>query len=163
MSEVASEPSTQRSSDASGRERHRDTGGEPARSAQPRRYRPPVSRLWWLPRRSYVLFVLRELSSVFVAWFVVYLLLLVDAVHGGSDSYQAVPRWAGNPWVVVLNIVALAFVVLHAVTLVQPGPAGARDPAAGAAAAVADGRGRRTSRRGRWPPPSVAWIVLRGL
>jgi fumarate reductase subunit C len=88
---------------------------DPAR-AQPRRYRPPVSRLWWLRRPSYLLFVLRELSSVFVAWFVVYLLLLVRAVYGGSDSYRRFLEWAASPWVVVLNIVALAFVVLHAVT-----------------------------------------------
>ena len=88
----------------------------PAPSAQPRRYQPPVSRLWWLRRTSYLLFVLRELSSVFVAWFVVYLLLLVRAVYGGSDSYRQFLDWAASPWVVVLNIVALAFVVLHAVT-----------------------------------------------
>jgi hypothetical protein len=79
---------------------------EPAReSSTPRadptqatRYRPPTSRLWWLHRRSYLLFVLRELSSLFVAWFVVYLLLLVDAVHGGSDSYRAFLELSGRPW-----------------------------------------------------------------
>jgi len=46
----------------------------------------------------------------------VYLLLLVRAVYGGSDSYRQFLDWAASPWVVVLNIVALAFVVLHAVT-----------------------------------------------
>jgi fumarate reductase subunit C len=44
-----------------------------------------------------VLFVLRELSSVFVAWFVVYLLLLITAVYRGSDSYRQFLDWAGNP------------------------------------------------------------------
>ena len=97
---------------------------EPAReSSTPRadptpaaRYRPPTSRLWWLRRRSYLLFVLRELSSLFVAWFVVYLLLLVDAVHGGSDPYRAFLELSGRPWMLALNVVALAFVLLHAIT-----------------------------------------------
>ena len=85
-------------------------------SQQARPYRPPVSRLWWLHRRSYLLFVLRELSSVFVAWFVVYLLLIVDAVQAGNDSYQRFLDWSGRPWVLILNIVALAFVLLHSIT-----------------------------------------------
>ena len=80
------------------------------------RYRRPVSRLWWVRRRSYTLFVLRELSSVFVAWFVVYLLLLVSAVRGGNDSYREFLTLSGQPWMLALNVVALAFVLLHAIT-----------------------------------------------
>src|SRR6266571_6775155 len=51
----------------------------------PRWYRPRMSVFWWVGRRSYLLFVLRELSSVFVAWSVVFLLLLVHAVGQGGD------------------------------------------------------------------------------
>ena len=95
------------------------------RAARPGSYRrAAVSRFWWLRRRSYLLFVLRELSSVFVAWFVVYLLLLVDAVHAGSDSYRRFLDWAGSPWVLALNIVALAFVRAARRHLVQPGAPG---------------------------------------
>jgi fumarate reductase subunit C len=87
-----------------------------ANQADVRRYRPRTSVFWWVHRRSYLLFVLRELSCVFVAWFVVYLVLLVAAVHRGSDSYQQFLEWSSRPWMVVLNLVALAFVVLHAIT-----------------------------------------------
>jgi fumarate reductase subunit C len=79
-------------------------------------YRPRVSLLWWARRRSYTLFVLRELSAVFVAWFVVYLLMLVYAVGSGRAEYEAFLDWSARPWVLVLNIVAAAFVLLHAVT-----------------------------------------------
>ena len=34
----------------------------------PRWHRTRVSTYWWLGRRRYFLFILRELSSVFVAW-----------------------------------------------------------------------------------------------
>ena len=107
------------------------------------RYRRPVSRLWWVRRRSYTLFVLRELSSVFVAWFVVYLLLLVDAVHQGSDSYRQ-------------------FLVLHAVTWFNLAPR----------AIVIRLQGRRLPSRiiaaghfAAWAVVSaaVAWIAFRGL
>lgn len=82
----------------------------------PRLYHQPVSTFWWLKRRSYLVFVLRELSSVFVAWFVVYLLLLVTAIGTGSADYQRFLDWSGQPWVVVLNAVSLLFVLLHVVT-----------------------------------------------
>ncbi|MCP2279618.1 fumarate reductase subunit C [Nocardia amikacinitolerans] len=82
----------------------------------PRLYRKPVSLIWWAQRRSYLLFVLRELSSVFVAWFVVYLLLLIYAVSSGNDEYQRFLNWSASPWVVALNTIALLFVLLHAIT-----------------------------------------------
>ena len=88
---------------------------EPGAGHQPL-YQPKVSRLWWLRRRSYTLFVLRELSSLFVGWFVVFLLLLIRAVGQGEADYQRFLDWAANPLVLLLNLVALAFVTLHAVT-----------------------------------------------
>jgi fumarate reductase subunit C len=83
---------------------------------RPRQYQPPVSTFWWLRRRSYFAFVIRELSSVFVAWFVVFLLLLVRAVAAGAAEYQRFLDWSANPFVLLLNVVALFFVLFHAVT-----------------------------------------------
>ena len=40
----------------------------------PRWYRPRMSTWWWMRRWSYLLFILREVRSVFVASSVVYLL-----------------------------------------------------------------------------------------
>jgi fumarate reductase subunit C len=79
-------------------------------------YKPRVSRLWWLRRRSYTVFVIRELSSVFVAWFVVFLLLLVRAVSQGDREYQRFLDLSADPWMLALNVIALCFVVLHTVT-----------------------------------------------
>jgi fumarate reductase subunit C len=79
-------------------------------------YQRPVHLFWWLERRSYLLFVLRELSSVFVAWSVVFLLLLVNAVSDGPASYQRFLDWSGQWWVLVINVVAMLFLLLHVVT-----------------------------------------------
>jgi fumarate reductase subunit C len=82
----------------------------------PRWYRPRMSVFWWVGRRSYLVFVLRELSSVFVAWSVVFLLLLVRAVSQGGTEYQRFLHRSSEPWMLTLNVVALAFVVFHAIT-----------------------------------------------
>lgn len=80
------------------------------------RYQPRISIWWWLTKPSYLLFVLRELSSVFIAWFIVFLLLLVRAVYQGAAEYERFLNFAANPFVVFVNLVALAFVLLHTVT-----------------------------------------------
>jgi fumarate reductase subunit C len=82
----------------------------------PRWYRPRTSTYWWLQRWSYLAFILRELSSVFLAWFVTYLLLLVHAVSQGGASYRQFLTWAGSPIILLLNFVSLVFVVFHAIT-----------------------------------------------
>jgi fumarate reductase subunit C len=82
-----------------------------------------MSILWWLRKRSYTLFALRELSAVFIAWTVLFLLLLLRALAQGDPEYRAFLDWAGTPWVVVLNVVTLAFLLLHAVTWFNLTPA----------------------------------------
>jgi fumarate reductase subunit C len=113
-------------------------------------YQRPLALFWWLERRSYLLFVLRELSSVFVAWFVVYLLLLVKAVSDGAASYQDFLDWSGQWWMVAINVIAMLFILLHAITWFALAPR----------AMVVKVRGRRL------PPPQVvaahylAWLLL---
>jgi len=82
----------------------------------PRWHRPRMSVFWWVGRRSYLVFVIRELSSVFVAWSVVFLLLLVRAVGQGGTEYQRFLDRSSDPWMLALNVVALAFLVFHAIT-----------------------------------------------
>ena len=84
--------------------------------SEPLTYRRPVSTWWWTRKRTYFVFVMRELSSIFVAWFVVYLLLLLRAVTDGPAAYDDFLDWAASPFVVGLNVVAAAFLVLHVVT-----------------------------------------------
>jgi fumarate reductase subunit C len=122
-------------------------------------YRAPVSLLWWLRRRSYFLFAVRELSSVFVAWFVVYLLLLGNAVASGETAYQRFLELSATPWMLALNLVALLFVVIHALTWFN---------LASQAMVVRVGRRRvppmlvAAANYGAWVVVSavVAWVVL---
>jgi len=79
-----------------------------------RRYIAPISAAWWLRRRSYLLFMLREMSAAFVAWFLVFLVLMVRDARAGK--YSDFVQWSSSPWVVGLNVIALAFLLLHAIT-----------------------------------------------
>ena len=68
----------------------------------PRWLRRHASTWWWLARWSYFWFILRELSSLFVAWFVIYLLLLVRAVSQDQLAYSRFMVYnvgAGIAWV----------------------------------------------------------------
>jgi fumarate reductase subunit C len=127
----------------------------------PRWFRPRVSTYWWLKRRSYVAFILRELSSIFVAWFVAYLLLLVRAVGDGESSYRQFLGWSGRPVVLFVNVVGLIFVVFHAITWFNLAPQ----------ALVVHVRGKRVpgaliaaSNYLAWAAASVlvVWLVLGG-
>jgi len=82
----------------------------------PRWLRRRPSTYWWLERRAYLSFITRELSSIFIAWFIVYLLLFVRAVAQGDSGYQAFIEWSRQPVVLVLNIVTFLFVTFHAFT-----------------------------------------------
>jgi len=113
-------------------------------------YQRPLHLFWWLERRSYVLFVLRELSSVFIAWFVVFLLLLINAVSDGEASYQKFLDWSGQWWVVAINVIAMLFVLLHAVTWFALAPR----------AMVIKVRGSRLPPRQVVAAHYLAWLVL---
>jgi fumarate reductase subunit C len=134
----------------------------PAYSAhQLRWYRPRVSTYWWLWRWAYLKFILRELSSVFVAYVVVLILLQLHALRQGQDAYAAFQAWLKTPWVLALNAVSLFFVVFHTVTWFNLAPR----------AMVVRMRGKRLPDRlvagsnyAVWLMASVivAWLILRG-
>jgi fumarate reductase subunit C len=82
----------------------------------PRWLRPHISTYWWLSRGSYFAFIMRELSSVFVAWSVAYLLFLVHAVTQGETGYREFLDWSRRPVVLIGNLLALFFLIFHAIT-----------------------------------------------
>jgi fumarate reductase subunit C len=82
----------------------------------PRWYRKRVSTYWWLQRWEYLRFVLREISSVFVAWFVVLTLVQIYSASKGPNAYADFLEFLKNPLVVAVNIISFFFVVYHSIT-----------------------------------------------
>jgi fumarate reductase subunit C len=79
-------------------------------------YQRRMGVFWWVRKRSYFLFVMRELSSLFVAWSVVYLLMFIAAVGGDEGTYERFLDRASSPLLLLVNAVALGFLVLHTIT-----------------------------------------------
>ncbi|MEV1247177.1 hypothetical protein ACIBO2_43385 [Nonomuraea sp. NPDC050022] len=92
----------------------------PGRERATSTYRPPRDAFWFARTRNYTIFVLRELTSVLVAWTIVFLLLLVGALLGGT--FQDFTALAAQPWMIAVNVVALVATVFHAVTFLNLAP-----------------------------------------
>lgn len=127
----------------------------------PRWHRTRVSTYWWLNRGTYLVFILRELSSIFIAWFVIFTLMLVKAVSAGPEAYREFVAWTGHPVVILVNLATFFFVVFHAATWFNLAPK----------ALVLRRKGQRVpdswiagANYGAWVVASVvvAWIILGG-
>jgi fumarate reductase subunit C len=128
----------------------------------PRWYRRRISVWWWLKDRAYVKFVLRELTSVFVAFFALLYLWQLRALARGPDAYAEFLARLKTPFFLTVDIVALVFVLFHTITWFNLTPT----------AMVVRMRGKRVpdtivagSNYVVWVLVSgiVAWILTRGL
>ena len=127
----------------------------------PKWYRRRVSVWWWLQKGSYTTFVLRELTSVFVAFFALVFLWQLRALVQGPEAYAHLLVRLRTPLFLTVNIVVLLFVLFHAITWFNLAPK----------AMVVRLRGRRVP---DWIiaglnylawlflSGAVAWILLRG-
>jgi fumarate reductase subunit C len=82
----------------------------------PRWYRRRVSVWWWLRKWSYAGFVLRELTSVFVAFFALVYLWRLWALAHGPEAYARFLARLATPLFLTLDTVAFLFVLFHTIT-----------------------------------------------
>ncbi|MGO9347172.1 MAG: hypothetical protein ACLPZJ_12415 [Terriglobales bacterium] len=82
----------------------------------PRWYRERVSTWWWLGEWHYLKFILRELTSISVAWFVVLTLFQLRAMLHGPEAYARFTSLLQSPIMIALNAIAFCFAVFHTVT-----------------------------------------------
>jgi fumarate reductase subunit C len=127
----------------------------------PKWFRRRVSVWWWLQKASYTKFVLRELTSVFVAGFALILLWQLRALVQGPQAYAYFLARLRTPLFLALHGIAFAFVLFHAITWFNLAPT----------AMVVRLRGKRVP---DWIVAglnylaclvlsvAVAWILLRG-
>ena len=79
-------------------------------------YHRPVSNTWWLKQKSYILFMIRELTSVFVAGYCIFLLVLVYKLTQGADAYGNFIIALKSPISVALHLITFVFVLYHTIT-----------------------------------------------
>jgi len=124
-------------------------------------YRRPTEFAWWLTSRTYLLFVVRELTSVFIAGYGAVLLVLLQRLAAGPEAYAAYLRFLASPGMLLFHLVALAAAVYHSLTWFRLAPLamplwwrGRRVPSRTVVAAAYAGWGALSL--------VVAWVVLRG-
>ncbi len=86
------------------------------RPYRPKLYRERMPIFWWVHKGVHVRFILRELTSVFVAGYVVVLLLLVRAVKQGPDAYAAFLDGLRSPAALMLHGLAFVMLLYHSIT-----------------------------------------------
>ena len=82
----------------------------------PKWHRTRVSTYWWIRQWSYLKFIMRELTSIFVAYFVVLTLLQLDALTQGPEAYTHFLQWLKTPVLIVFNGISFLFVMFHTIT-----------------------------------------------
>ena len=79
-------------------------------------YYPKLPTTWWLRNPRYFRFMIREVTSVFIAIFLVVLLIQLYQLSRGPEAYAAFLERLRSPGWIVFHLVALAFALYHTVT-----------------------------------------------
>lgn len=79
-------------------------------------YLRPISNIWWLKRKPYILFMIREITSVFVAGYCIFLISLIFKLGQGSVAYSNLIITLKSPISMVLHLIVLVFVLYHTIT-----------------------------------------------
>lgn len=83
---------------------------------KPRRLHRPMPNRWWMKKRNYLVFMLREVSAVFVALVAVATIVQVMALKRGPEAYATFMDAVSSPPAVLVALVALGFALLHSIT-----------------------------------------------
>jgi fumarate reductase subunit C len=92
-------------------------GDEAAAStgAPTRVYKPEMPRGWWLRRRHYFLYMVREFTAVPMAAWLLWLLVEINRAASGPKGYYP----AASPAFIVFSVICLGFALYHSVTFLS--------------------------------------------
>jgi fumarate reductase subunit C len=88
----------------------------------PKWHRDRIPIFWWLRKISYVRFIARELTSLFVAYAVVLLVIEVRVLAQGPDAYAGFVAWLRSPPVAASHVVVLLTLLFHTITWLNLAP-----------------------------------------
>ncbi len=78
--------------------------------------RPMSSTTWWLSKRTYVLFMLRELTSVLIAAFLVVYLIQLAQLAQGAEAYTAFVERLASPGWIIFHLLVFIAALYHSIT-----------------------------------------------
>ena len=80
------------------------------------RYHRPRKWSWFTVRPAYILFMIRELTSVFIAAYLVLLLVFLSKLGSGVDAFVGLLQTLKSPLWMVLHAIALIAALWHSIT-----------------------------------------------
>lgn len=83
---------------------------------RPRMYHRKMSIFWWTNRMPYVKFIVRELTSVFVAAYAILLMVKIHAISQGPEAWESLLASFSVPLSITLHAVILGFLIFHSIT-----------------------------------------------
>ena len=98
-----------------------------------KQYVRPVQSNWWLQKRSYTLFMVRELTSAFIAGYSIFLIVLVRKASHGIDTFTALCALLTSPLSIILHLLVRSRDLYVCLAQLQPN-------------SLIDGVGRKTCR-----------------
>lgn len=81
-----------------------------------------MSIFWFLKRKPYLLFIIRELTSIFVAAYAVILLFQLNALRQGAEAWEALIAANSTSFSIVLHLIIFGFVLFHTITWIKLAP-----------------------------------------
>jgi fumarate reductase subunit C len=75
-----------------------------------------MSISWWVHKKPFVKFIVRELTSLFVAAYAILLIFQVRALSQGEEAWEALLGYFHTPLSIGLHIIIFIFVVFHSIT-----------------------------------------------
>lgn len=95
---------------------HTESAEAPALAdGRPRVYKSEMSRGWWLRRRHYFLYIVREFTSVPLALWLLWFLVEIQRASNGPKGYM--PH--SSPAFVAFSVVCLGFALYHSITFLS--------------------------------------------
>jgi len=82
----------------------------------PKLYFKSMPIFWWMKKWSYARFILRELTSVAVAFYSIMLIIQIHSINDGPDAYADFLSWMKSPVAIILHGVAFLLVFYHSLT-----------------------------------------------
>ncbi len=88
----------------------------------PRWHRASMPIFWWVRRWIHARFILRELTSIFVAGYALVYLLQLRALGMGPEAYARFLEFLRSPLSISLHGLGLVFVLYHSMTWFKLAP-----------------------------------------
>lgn len=82
----------------------------------PTLYHPRLPWNWWTKNQHYLLYMVRELTAVFAALWVVLFLVQIPQMAGGAEAHAQWLSMIRGPGWIIFSLVSMSFVLYHAYT-----------------------------------------------